>query len=172
MRSARSIESLRVEDLTHDFGPDARALDHIDFEVKRGEMLCIIGPSGSGKSTLLAALSGQRKPTRGQGETQRHSALRTPRAPRSLHRPHAAGGGAQSAAHRARAPAPRHHHPPPRALARRARAPRGQHPRRTRAAVDRPPPGRLARRENPLRRRAQPPESRPGPRQPRRGFPL
>jgi len=59
------IESLRVEDLTHDFGPGARALDHIDFEVKRGEMLCIIGPSGSGKSTLLAVLSGQRKPTRG-----------------------------------------------------------------------------------------------------------
>ncbi len=60
------IESMRVEDLVHDFGPDARALDHINFEVKRGEMLCIIGPSGSGKSTLLAVLSGQRRPTRGQ----------------------------------------------------------------------------------------------------------
>jgi ABC-type multidrug transport system ATPase subunit len=60
------IESLHVEDLIHDFGPDARALDHINFEVKRGEMLCIIGPSGSGKSTLLAMLSGQREPTRGQ----------------------------------------------------------------------------------------------------------
>ncbi|MEI6178502.1 MAG: ATP-binding cassette domain-containing protein, partial [Verrucomicrobiota bacterium] len=60
------IESLRVEDLIHDFAPGARALDHINFEVKRGEMLCIIGPSGSGKSTLLATLSGQRKPTRGE----------------------------------------------------------------------------------------------------------
>jgi ABC-type multidrug transport system ATPase subunit len=60
------IESLRVEDLIHDFGPNARALDHINFEVKRGEMLCIIGPSGSGKSTLLAVLSGQRQPTRGK----------------------------------------------------------------------------------------------------------
>jgi ABC-type multidrug transport system ATPase subunit len=60
------IESLQVEDLIHDFGPDSRALDHVNFEVKRGEMLCIIGPSGSGKSTLLAILSGQRKPTRGQ----------------------------------------------------------------------------------------------------------
>ncbi len=59
------IESLRVEDLVHDFGPGARALDHINFEVKRGEMLCIIGPSGSGKSTLLGVLSGQREPTRG-----------------------------------------------------------------------------------------------------------
>lgn len=60
------IESLQVEDLIHDFGPESRALDHINFEVKRGEMLCIIGPSGSGKSTLLAVLSGQREPTRGK----------------------------------------------------------------------------------------------------------
>lgn len=60
------IESLQVEDLIHDFGTDSRALDHINFEVKRGEMLCIIGPSGSGKSTLLAVLSGQREPTRGK----------------------------------------------------------------------------------------------------------
>jgi ABC-type multidrug transport system ATPase subunit len=60
------IESLRVEDLIHDFGPEARALDHVNLEVKRGEMLCIIGPSGSGKSTLLAVMSGQREPTRGK----------------------------------------------------------------------------------------------------------
>lgn len=60
------IESLQVEDLIHDFGPTSRALDHVNFAVKRGEMLCIIGPSGSGKSTLLAVLSGQRKPSRGQ----------------------------------------------------------------------------------------------------------
>jgi len=60
------IEALQVENLIHDFGPDSRALDHLNFEVKRGEMLCIIGPSGSGKSTLLAVLSGQRKPTRGE----------------------------------------------------------------------------------------------------------
>jgi len=60
------IESLQVEDLIHDFGPASRALDHVNFAVKRGEMLCIIGPSGSGKSTLLAVLSGQRMPSRGQ----------------------------------------------------------------------------------------------------------
>lgn len=60
------IESLEVNGLIHDFGEDSRALDEINFEVKRGEMVCIIGPSGSGKSTLLAVLSGQRKPTRGR----------------------------------------------------------------------------------------------------------
>lgn len=60
------IESLEVDALVHDFGKDFRALDQINFTVRRGEMMCIIGPSGSGKSTLLAALSGQREPTRGK----------------------------------------------------------------------------------------------------------
>ena len=60
------IESLRVENLTHDFGKGQRALDHIDFEVERGEMLCIIGPSGCGKSTLLSTLSGQKRPNGGR----------------------------------------------------------------------------------------------------------
>lgn len=60
------IESLVAEDIIHDFGPDSRALDNIAFEVRRGEMLCIIGPSGSGKSTLLSSLSGQLAPTRGR----------------------------------------------------------------------------------------------------------
>ena len=60
------IESVTVEDLIHDFSRDTRALDHLNFSVKRGEMLCIIGPSGSGKSTLLSTLSGQLEPSRGR----------------------------------------------------------------------------------------------------------
>lgn len=60
------LETLKVQDLIHDFGPDARALDNISFEVRRGEMMCIIGPSGSGKSTLMAIMAGHRKPSRGR----------------------------------------------------------------------------------------------------------
>ena len=41
------------------------ALDHIDMEIKRGEICCILGPSGSGKSTLLNMIAGLEKPTRG-----------------------------------------------------------------------------------------------------------
>ncbi len=60
------IESLSVEDLVHEFSPGTRALNQVNFEVRRGEMMCVIGPSGSGKSILLSVLSGQLKPSRGR----------------------------------------------------------------------------------------------------------
>lgn len=37
--------------------PLTKALDHISFEVEKGEFLGIMGPSGSGKTTLLNAIS-------------------------------------------------------------------------------------------------------------------
>jgi putative ABC transport system ATP-binding protein len=42
------------------------ALDCIDLEIERGEMVSIVGPSGSGKSTLLNLIGGLDRPTAGQ----------------------------------------------------------------------------------------------------------
>ncbi|RRD93990.1 ABC transporter ATP-binding protein [Clostridiales bacterium COT073_COT-073] len=41
------------------------ALDHIDLDVYKGEIICLLGPSGSGKSTLLNMMAGLEKPTSG-----------------------------------------------------------------------------------------------------------
>lgn len=42
-----------------------RALSHINLQIGRGEICCILGTSGSGKSTLLNQLAGLEKPTSG-----------------------------------------------------------------------------------------------------------
>jgi polar amino acid transport system ATP-binding protein len=46
---------VRFENVTKLFG-DFTCLDNLNFEVKRGEKVTIIGPSGSGKSTVLRVL--------------------------------------------------------------------------------------------------------------------
>ncbi len=43
-----------------------RAVDDVDLDVVRGEMLAVMGPSGCGKSTLLHLLGGLDRPTAGE----------------------------------------------------------------------------------------------------------
>ena len=43
-----------------------RALDEINLEVQKGEVICILGPSGCGKSTLLNIIAGFLPPSGGE----------------------------------------------------------------------------------------------------------
>lgn len=48
---------LEMKGITKAF-PGVKALDNVDFSVKRGEVHCLIGANGAGKSTLMKVLSG------------------------------------------------------------------------------------------------------------------
>ena len=55
---------IKVENLVKHFG-EVRVLEGISTEIKKGEVVCIIGPSGSGKSTFLRTLNLLEEPTDG-----------------------------------------------------------------------------------------------------------
>ena len=56
--------ALSVRELRRDFG-GVRAVDGVDFDVGKGEIVGLIGPNGAGKTTLFNLVSGYLRPTRG-----------------------------------------------------------------------------------------------------------
>ncbi|MHB1392552.1 MAG: ABC transporter ATP-binding protein [Clostridia bacterium] len=44
---------------------NVQALEKVDFQVNKGELICVLGPSGCGKSTLLNIIAGLEKPSEG-----------------------------------------------------------------------------------------------------------
>ena len=59
---------IRVEGVSKSFAGKRQvtALEQIDLDVARGEMVSIVGPSGSGKSTLLNLIGGLDRPSSGE----------------------------------------------------------------------------------------------------------
>src|SRR5262249_19233005 len=53
-----------------------KALQHVSFDVRQGEIRAIIGPNGAGKSSMLNVINGVYRPQAGtityKGETRRH----------------------------------------------------------------------------------------------------
>ena len=56
---------IKTEKLSKCFKGTIHALDNVDVEIEKGEVVVIIGPSGSGKSTLLRSLNRLEEPTGG-----------------------------------------------------------------------------------------------------------
>jgi len=56
---------IKVSDLTKCYG-EIIAVDHINFEVEKGEIFGFLGPNGAGKTTTIRMLTGLSKPTDGK----------------------------------------------------------------------------------------------------------
>ena len=59
------MKALELKNICKKFG-DVSALDNINFDVKKGEWVSVMGPSGSGKSTLVNILSLMDTPSSGE----------------------------------------------------------------------------------------------------------
>ena len=68
---------IRAHELTKRYGANL-AVDHIDLEVRAGEIVGILGPNGSGKTTTILMLLGLTEPTGGHAEVAGFDPLRDP----------------------------------------------------------------------------------------------
>src|SRR5690606_5425072 len=67
----RLFMSVIVKDLTKIFGKQ-KAVDHISFTAKKGEILGFLGPNGAGKSTTMKIATGYMPPSSGAIEVCGH----------------------------------------------------------------------------------------------------
>lgn len=61
MLSVRGLKKVYQTD-----GGDIEAVRNLTFDLREGELACLVGPSGSGKTTLLKCISGLMAPTEGE----------------------------------------------------------------------------------------------------------
>src|SRR4249920_824475 len=72
-----------AEDLLKTFG-DQTAVDHVDLEVRRGQVFGVLGPNGAGKTTMLKMLATLLPIDGGRGEIFGHDVRREPHVVRQL----------------------------------------------------------------------------------------
>ena len=59
------MNAVEVQDLSFSYG-HRPVFSHVSFQVKSGEIFCLVGPNGCGKSTLLRCILGHLQPQAGE----------------------------------------------------------------------------------------------------------
>ena len=57
---------LKVENLSYSYDDGTKALNDVNLEIKKGDMVSLLGKNGAGKSTLFLHFNGIFKPTKGR----------------------------------------------------------------------------------------------------------
>lgn len=65
--SAKEREAIvRFEEVSYEYGHNYPILDEVDFSVRKGMKVTLMGQNGAGKSTIFSLITGERKPERGR----------------------------------------------------------------------------------------------------------
>ncbi|MDH3693578.1 MAG: ABC transporter ATP-binding protein [Gammaproteobacteria bacterium] len=73
-----------ISNLSKDYDNGFRALDAVDLEIRRGEILALLGPNGAGKTTLISIICGIVNPTSGTVNVDGHDIIKDYRKTREL----------------------------------------------------------------------------------------
>jgi ABC-2 type transport system ATP-binding protein len=68
---------VHADNLTRKFG-DFTAVDHLNFQVRRGEIFALVGPDGAGKTTTMRLLCGLMNPSEGRAVVVGHDVANHP----------------------------------------------------------------------------------------------
>jgi len=74
---------LSISQVSKTYASGHKALDHVDLEIRRGEIFALLGPNGAGKTTLISIICGIVTPSSGTILVDGHDAIRQPRQARS-----------------------------------------------------------------------------------------
>lgn len=77
---------LKISNISKEFGKDnkkVQALNHINLQVDKGEIVCILGHNGAGKTTLIKCISGLIIPTSGEITIDSESVIKNSNIPKN-----------------------------------------------------------------------------------------
>ena len=74
---------LSINQVSKTYGSGQRALDHVDLDIRKGEIFALLGPNGAGKTTLISIICGIVTPSSGTITVDGYDASHQPREARS-----------------------------------------------------------------------------------------